>query len=72
MLFADPGECRAGGGVWRDPYTGLTFSNSRDLDIDPMVLLGNAHGSGSPPGDAGDVRRLRVGLTKLLDPGAVG
>jgi hypothetical protein len=56
VIFADPGECRVGGGVWRDPYTGRTFSNPSDLDIDHMVPLGHAHASG---GHAWDASRRR-------------
>jgi hypothetical protein len=42
--------------VWRDPYTGRTFSNPSDLDIDHMVPLGHAHASG---GHAWDASRRR-------------
>ena len=32
VFFADPRECRVGGGVWRDPYTGQTFSDPREIE----------------------------------------
>ena len=52
VFFADPGKYRVGGGVWHDPYTGRTFSNPSDLDIDHMVPPGNDHESGGHPWDA--------------------
>lgn len=33
-------------GEWRDPYTGQTFRNAMDVDVDHMVPLQNAHASG--------------------------
>ena len=33
-------------GKWRDPYTGNTFLNAKDVDVDHMVPLQNAHVSG--------------------------
>jgi hypothetical protein len=52
VFFADPGECRVGGGVWRDPYTGKFLSNPSAIDIDHMVPLKNAHESGGWAWDA--------------------
>jgi hypothetical protein len=62
VFFTDPGECRVGGGVWRDPYTGQTFSDPREIDIDHMVPLKNAHESG---GWAGDPDRRRQSANNL-------
>lgn len=43
-LSAD--NCSVVSGKWEDPYTGGTFTNPSDLDIDHMVPLENAHLSG--------------------------
>lgn len=45
-LTYGPGNCTVTAGVWNDPYTGLTFTNPADLDIDHMVPLADAHRSG--------------------------
>lgn len=41
--------CTITGGTWKDPYTGSTFTNPEDLDIDHLVPLGYAarHGGNS-------------------------
>lgn len=39
-------QCRVESGEWNGPYTGQQFTDPRDLDIDHMVPLGNAHRSG--------------------------
>ena len=41
--------CEITSGEWLDPYTGSTFTNPQDLDIDHFVPLGEAYASG---GDA--------------------
>ncbi len=43
---ASGGRCRVVKGLWNDPYTGLTFTESSDVDIDHVVPLKEAHGSG--------------------------
>lgn len=43
---ASRGRCRVVKGLWNDPYTGLTFTESSDVDIDHVVPLKEAHGSG--------------------------
>lgn len=40
-------ECRVASGDWLGAYTGERFSNPRELDIDHMVPLANAHRSGA-------------------------
>ena len=40
------GGCTVTFGLWHDPYTGGTFTNPSDLDIDHMVPLADAHRSG--------------------------
>ena len=40
------GRCRVVRGLWHDPYTGLSFTESSDVDIDHVVPLKEAHGSG--------------------------
>lgn len=40
-------NCKVVTGLWFDPYTGLTFTNPQDLDVDHMVPLAEAHRSGA-------------------------
>lgn len=40
------GSCTVTVGLWNDPYTGGSFTNPSDLDIDHMVPLADAHRSG--------------------------
>ena len=54
--FKDSRKCEVATGSWTDPYAGEVFTNPRDLDIDHMVPLVNAHRSG---GHAWDDRRKR-------------
>ena len=42
----DAAGCNVVAGLWRDPYTGLLWSDPADLDIDHVVALKNAHDSG--------------------------
>ncbi len=44
VLSAD--RCSVLSGVWHDPYTGETFTDPRQLDIDHRVPLEEAYGSG--------------------------
>ena len=44
--FADDRQCRVTGGHWHGPYTGETFTDASDVDIDHLVPLKNAHVSG--------------------------
>ena len=39
--------CSVTAGLWFDPYTGLTFVDPGDLDIDHLVPLKEAHQSGA-------------------------
>ncbi len=38
--------CNVSHGVWVDPYTGITFTQASDLDIDHIVPLAHAHRTG--------------------------
>ncbi len=38
--------CKVLSGLWHDPYTGKTFTDPRNLDIDHVVPLKEAHESG--------------------------
>ncbi len=42
----DARGCRVVAGKWLDPYTGRTFTDPRELDIDHLVPLAEAHRSG--------------------------
>lgn len=46
VTFTDPTNCTVGAGRWTDPYSGETFTNPGDLDVDHVVPLRNAHRSG--------------------------
>jgi len=43
----DASGCKVVSGLWVDPYTGDTYTNPRDLEIDHTVALKNAHTSGA-------------------------
>ena len=47
VAFTNADQCRVSSGQWVGPYTGETFSDPSDLDIDHMVPLANAHRSGA-------------------------
>lgn len=47
VRFKLPRKCDVTRGTWRDPYTGGTFHEPRQLDIDHVVPLKNAHESGA-------------------------
>lgn len=42
----DAKGCNVVAGLWHDPYTGLTFTDPKQLDIDHRVALGNAFRTG--------------------------
>jgi hypothetical protein len=44
--------CEITGGTWVDPYTGETFTNPSDLDIDHMIALGYAARAGGDKWDS--------------------
>ncbi len=43
----DSAGCRVVSGQWLDPYTGQTFTNPSNLDIDHFIPLAEAHRSGA-------------------------
>jgi len=43
----DARGCRVVSGQWLDPFTGQTFTNPGDLDIDHFIPLAEAHRSGA-------------------------
>lgn len=43
---ASGGRCRVVEGLWHDAYTGRTFTDAQDIQIDHMVPLKEAHDSG--------------------------
>lgn len=43
----DSRGCEVVSGQWRDPYTGQTFTDPSDLDVDHFVPLAEAHRSGA-------------------------
>ncbi len=44
--FKNEERCRVISGLWEGPYTGQSFTEASDLDIDHLVPLKNAHLSG--------------------------
>lgn len=46
VAFKTENECTVLTGKWYDPYSGNTFTNSTDLDLDHIVPLKFAHGHG--------------------------
>ena len=56
VTFTDEDRCTVATGEWLDPYTGDILTSARDLDVDHMVPLANAHRSGAWDWDA--ARRL--------------
>ena len=55
VTFTDEERCSVSTGEWLDPYTGDILTSARDLDVDHMVPLSNAHRSGAWAWD--DARR---------------
>ena len=52
------GGCTVGNGSWFDPYTGNTYTNPSDIDIDHFVPLANAWRSGARPWPAAKKERF--------------
>ena len=46
-ITLDSKGCNVLSGIWIDPYTGETFTNPKDIDIDHLVPLKNAFESGA-------------------------
>jgi len=46
VTFHSSRRCRVKRGRWRCPYTGRTFTDPHDLDVDHLVPLAEAHRSG--------------------------
>lgn len=47
VTFKDTDKCEVLSGIWKDPYSGQTFREPRQLDVDHVVPLKNAHESGA-------------------------
>ena len=47
VSFNPSSQCTVEAGQWHDPYTGQTFANAKDLQIDHVVPLKNAYISGA-------------------------
>ena len=58
--------CSVVGGLWFGPFTGLTFTNPSDVDIDHLVALKEAHESGAW---AWSTELRREFANDLLNPG---
>lgn len=64
VVFETPQQCRVLSGRWIDLYTGIEVTDPRQLDIDHLVALGNAHISG---GWAWDLAKKRDYANYLKD-----
>jgi hypothetical protein len=51
------GRCKVVSGRWLDPYTGQTYTDPKDIDIDHVVPLANAWRSGASSWDDGQRER---------------
>lgn len=52
VSFTQDKDCTVAAGKWPDPFTGETFTTARQLDVDHLVPLANAHRSGGWQWDA--------------------
>jgi len=46
VVFEDSRNCRVRSGTWHDAYSGMTYTDPGQLDVDHLVPLENAHRSG--------------------------
>lgn len=65
VRFRSKRRCKVASGRWRCPYTGRVITDPRQLDVDHMVPLHEAHRSG---GHAWDRRRRERYANELDDP----
>lgn len=65
VTFTDVRECSVKTGFWYDPYTGRTYTDASDVDIDHLVALKEAHVSG---GYAWDAARRRSFANDRTNP----
>jgi hypothetical protein len=61
----DSKGCKVLSGRWYDPYTGEAFTNPRELDIDHLVPLAEAHRSGA---NSWDAEKRKAFANDLTDP----
>ncbi|MFN8792592.1 MAG: DUF1524 domain-containing protein [Bdellovibrionales bacterium] len=47
VRFSANNPCRVSAGYWSDPYSGRSFTQARDVQIDHVVALKNAYDSGA-------------------------
>ena len=64
----DSRGCRVVSGQWFDAYTGQTFTDPSDLDIDHFIPLAEAHRSGASNWNS---QRKRAFANDLSHPGAL-
>lgn len=62
----NPKGCKVTYGVWRCPYTGLVFTNPKDLDIDHIVPLKEAFRSGASVWNRQEKRAFANDFENLL------
>jgi hypothetical protein len=53
VIFIDARKCSVSGGYWLAPFKGIIVTAARDIDVDHMVPLANAHKSGGWAWDYG-------------------
>lgn len=47
VIYQDEDKCKVARAVWNDPYSGKTFNEPGEVDVDHFVPLKNAHESGA-------------------------
>lgn len=65
-VVQDPKSCKAVSGTWIDPYSGATFTNASELDIDHVIPLGYAAKHGGQDWPAETKAQFANDLTHLL------
>ncbi|MCA9655295.1 MAG: HNH endonuclease [Myxococcales bacterium] len=65
VRFTTARRCKVAKGRWRCPYTGRTFTDPAELDVDHMVPLHEAHRSG---GHAWDRQQRQQYANELREP----
>lgn len=69
VVFVDEKQCRVLSGTWIGPYTGETFTDPAEVEIDHIVALEDAHFSGAGLWDQDKKRAFSNDLENLIASG---